>query len=130
MSRRTELSPLFPSNRGQIAAGCDHRLMGEDGYSGKDLFLIILKEELECNDIIYQLFDALPDIFQFYELKKRIEEFMIDQVPISERRETIEMIYWVARSNFVQSFRPQSRLSERVIFPTGRNESNGIEDAR
>jgi predicted GH43/DUF377 family glycosyl hydrolase len=96
----------------------------------KDLFLIILKEELECNDIIYQLFDALPDIFQFYELKKRIEEFMIDQVPISERRETIEMIYWVARSNFVQSFRPQSRLSERVIFPTGRNESNGIEDAR
>ena len=55
---------------------------------------------------------------------------MIDQVPISERRETIEMIYWVARSNFVQSFRPQSRLSERVIFPTGRNESNGIEDAR
>jgi predicted GH43/DUF377 family glycosyl hydrolase len=40
------------------------------------------------------------------------------------------MIFWVARSNFLQSFRPQSRLSERVIFPTGRNESNGIEDAR
>jgi predicted GH43/DUF377 family glycosyl hydrolase len=96
----------------------------------KDLFLMILSDELECDDIIYQIFNALPNMFQFYELKKRIEEFVIDQVPTSERRETIEMIFWVARSNFVQSFRPQSRLSERVIFPTGRNESNGIEDAR
>ena len=35
--RRTELNPLFPSNRGQIAAMCDHRLMGEDGYSGIEI---------------------------------------------------------------------------------------------
>ena len=96
----------------------------------KDVFLMILRDALECDDIIYQIFDALPDTFQFYELKERIEAFMADQVSTSERRETIEMIFWVARSNFVQSFRPQSRLSERVIFPTGRNESNGIEDAR
>jgi len=96
----------------------------------KDLFLMILRDELECDDIIYHIFDALPNIFQFHELKNRIEEFVADKVPTSERRETIEMIFWVARSNFVQSFRPQSRLSERVIFPTGRNESNGIEDAR
>jgi predicted GH43/DUF377 family glycosyl hydrolase len=96
----------------------------------KDVFLMILRDELECNDIIYEIFDALPDTFQFDELKERIEEFMAGQTPTSERRETVEMIYWVARSNFVQSFRSQSRLSERVIFPTGRNESNGIEDAR
>jgi predicted GH43/DUF377 family glycosyl hydrolase len=96
----------------------------------KDVFLMILRDELKCNDIIFQIFEALPDTFQFYELKERIEEFMADQVPTSERRETVEMIFWVARSNFIQSFLPQSRLSERVIFPTGRNESNGIEDAR
>jgi predicted GH43/DUF377 family glycosyl hydrolase len=96
----------------------------------KDLFLMILRDELKCDDIIYHIFDALPNIFQFHELKKRMEEFVANKVPTSERRETIEMIFWVARSNFVQRFRPQSRLSERVIFPTGRNESNGIEDAR
>ncbi|MGD9373884.1 MAG: glycoside hydrolase family 130 protein, partial [Desulfobacterales bacterium] len=96
----------------------------------KALFLMILRDELECNEIIYQIFDELPDTFQFYELKEKIEAFISDLVSTSERRETIEMIFWVARSNFVQSFRPQSRLSERVIFPTGRNESNGIEDAR
>ena len=96
----------------------------------KDLFLMILHDELECSDIIYRIFNTLPDTFQFYELKERIEKFVAKNIPTSERRETIEMIFWVARSNFVQSFRPQSRLSERVIFPTGRNESNGIEDAR
>ena len=96
----------------------------------KAVFLMILRDELECNDIIYQIFDALPETFQFYELQKRIEEFMADQASTSERRETVEMIFWVARANFAQSFRTQSRLSERVIFPTGRNESNGIEDAR
>jgi len=96
----------------------------------KRVFLMILKDELECDDIIYPIFDTLPDKFQFTELKDRIEEFSQDQPFTSERRETIEMIFWVARSNFVQRFRPESRLSERVIFPTGRNESNGIEDAR
>ncbi|MGD9410623.1 MAG: glycoside hydrolase family 130 protein [Desulfobacterales bacterium] len=96
----------------------------------KDVFLMILKEELECNDIIYQIFDPLPDIFQFNQLKQRIEKFISEQPLTSEYRETVEMIFWVARSNFEQNFRPQSRLSERVIFPTGRNESNGIEDAR
>ncbi len=40
------------------------------------------------------------------------------------------MIFWIARSNFVKNFRPESQLSERLIFPTGRNERNGIEDAR
>jgi predicted GH43/DUF377 family glycosyl hydrolase len=96
----------------------------------KNVFLMILRDELQCDDIIYQIFDALPDTFQFYELKERIEVFMAGQVITSERRETVEMIFWVARSNFIQNFRPLSRLSERVIFPTGRNESNGIEDAR
>jgi predicted GH43/DUF377 family glycosyl hydrolase len=96
----------------------------------KKVFLMILKDELDCNDIVYQLFDNLPDQFRFDQLKKRIEEFKAEQVLSSERRETVEMIYWIARSNFVQSFRAESRLSERVIFPTGRNESNGIEDAR
>lgn len=96
----------------------------------KNVFLMILRDELQCSDIIYQIFDALPDTFQFYELKERIEAFMAGQVITSERRETVEMIFWVARSNFIQNFRPLSRLSERVIFPTGRNESNGIEDAR
>ena len=96
----------------------------------KKVFLMILRDELECDDIIYPIFDPLPETFKFAELSNRIDAFCQDPSLTSERRETVEMIYWVARSNFVQRFRPESRLSERVIFPTGRNESNGIEDAR
>ena len=44
--------------------------------------------------------------------------------------ETVEMIFWIARSNYEVSFQRRSQLSERVIFPVARNESNGIEDAR
>jgi predicted GH43/DUF377 family glycosyl hydrolase len=96
----------------------------------KKVFLMILRDELECDDIIYPIFDPLPETFKFIDLSNRIDVFCLDQSLTSERRETVEMIYWVARSNFVQRFSPESRLSERVIFPTGRNESNGIEDAR
>jgi predicted GH43/DUF377 family glycosyl hydrolase len=99
-------------------------------YYEKNVFLMILKDELECNDIIYQIFEPLPDTFQFDELKRRIEDFKSEKSSTRERQETIEMIFWVARSNYEQSFRRQSRVSERVIFPAGRNESNGIEDAR
>ncbi len=96
----------------------------------KHVFMTILKDELERDDIIHPIFKKLADTFQFNELKDSIEEFSNSHPLTSEGRETIEMIYWIARSNFVQQFRPESRLSERVIFPTGRNESNGIEDAR
>ena len=36
----------------------------------------------------------------------------------------------LAQSNYEVQFAPDSRLSERVLFPTSPSESNGIEDAR
>jgi predicted GH43/DUF377 family glycosyl hydrolase len=44
--------------------------------------------------------------------------------------ETIEKIYWLAKSNYELKFRSDHRISERVIFPVSENESRGIEDAR
>lgn len=96
----------------------------------KSIFIRILKDVLERNEIINQVFNQLPDVFQFDELKKRVREFSDQRHLSSEQLETIEMIFWIARSNFTKNFQPESRLSERVIFPTGRNERNGIEDAR
>ena len=96
----------------------------------RDLFFMILKQGLKCGDSVDHILGSLPAIFQFSDLKDTIQEYALRHAVTSEQQETIEMIYWVARSNFIQSFRPESGLSERVIFPTGRNESNGIEDAR
>jgi hypothetical protein len=67
----------------------------------KKVFLKILRDELECDEIIYQIFDPLPETFEFRDMNHRIETFCRDQILTGERRETIEMIYWVARSNFV-----------------------------
>ena len=39
-------------------------------------------------------------------------------------------MYWLANSNYEMSFRPDHRISERIIFPVSENESKGIEDAR
>jgi hypothetical protein len=43
------------------------------------------------------------------------------------RREKILML---AQSNYEVQFAPDTRLSERVLFPTTPSQSNGIEDAR
>jgi predicted GH43/DUF377 family glycosyl hydrolase len=37
---------------------------------------------------------------------------------------------WLAKSNYEIRFSPDQRLSQRIIFPTGPSEQNGIEDAR
>src|SRR5207248_7688814 len=43
---------------------------------------------------------------------------------------TLECMHWLAESNYEIHFAPSSEISERIIFPVSRNESNGIEDAR
>jgi predicted GH43/DUF377 family glycosyl hydrolase len=40
------------------------------------------------------------------------------------------LIEWLASSNYVVSFDPESRIEERVLFPAGPTESRGMEDAR
>lgn len=42
----------------------------------------------------------------------------------------LEIVQWLADSNYELRFSPKLALSERVIFPVSANESNGIEDAR
>ena len=39
-------------------------------------------------------------------------------------------MYWLINSNYEINFRPNRRISERVIFPVSKTESRGIEDAR
>ena len=96
----------------------------------KKLFTRIFEAELKRHKIFQTLFDALPESFKFNELEEQIDTFSRQQRPSKKQRETIAKITWVARSNFSQTFRSTSRLSERVVFPVSQNESNGIEDAR
>ena len=47
-----------------------------------------------------------------------------------ERQAAARKILMLAQSNYEVQFTPDSRLSERVLFPTTPSQSNGIEDAR
>ncbi|MHA1988903.1 MAG: glycoside hydrolase family 130 protein [Promethearchaeota archaeon] len=40
------------------------------------------------------------------------------------------MVYFLARSNHERHFRPESHISERVLFPVSKEAIKGIEDAR
>lgn len=95
------------------------------------LFRLKLNEMGADNDVMRHLLDQLPDTFSYYGLKKNIEALRANPVFSVERQErTFEIIFWLANSNYEVDFERDHLISERVIFPTSKIESRGIEDAR
>ena len=47
-----------------------------------------------------------------------------------ESKQALTQMLWLAKSHYEISFSQDTDISERVIFPSSRTESNGIEDAR
>lgn len=82
------------------------------------------------NEVSQWVFDRLADPFCMEELMRAIVSSRTQNIPAPMRRETIEVIHWLATSNYDVKFSPDSAVSERVIFPDGPTESNGMEDAR
>lgn len=97
----------------------------------KQLFLQKLEEMESRNVISEEILAGLPDNFSFYALQLAIEqEFIRHGEPHQLLHDTMEKMFWLARSNYNLKFRKDKRISERVIFPVSENESRGIEDAR
>ncbi|MCF6265630.1 MAG: glycoside hydrolase family 130 protein [Desulfuromusa sp.] len=98
-----------------------------------DKYVFSLKiEDMEAKHTISEeILQPLPDQFKLSDLQRSIQQELDkypDPTPLLH--ETIEKIYWLARSNYELKFRSDHRISERVIFPVSENESRGIEDAR
>jgi predicted GH43/DUF377 family glycosyl hydrolase len=97
----------------------------------RHLFQLKLNEMEACNEVTARVLDQLPEEFTYNELKEKIGELRsIPIFPEERQNQTIDIIYWLANSNYEVNFHPDHRISERVIFPVSKNESNGIEDAR
>jgi predicted GH43/DUF377 family glycosyl hydrolase len=95
------------------------------------LFRLKLNEMGADNEIMRHLLDQLPDTFSYYGLKKNIEALRANPVFSVDRQDrTFEIIFWLANSNYEVYFEHDHLISERVIFPTSKIESRGIEDAR
>ena len=97
----------------------------------RHLFQLKLNEMETCDEVTAHILDQLPEDFTYNELKERIGALRESPV-FSEKRQkgTFEIMYWLANSNYEMNFRPDHRISERVIFPVSENERGGIEDAR
>lgn len=75
--------------------------------------------------------EPLVEEFTRTDLHQTVNRLRQETLPSTQDfKRTIDFIQWLADSNYELEFTPDIPLSERVIFPTSANESNGIEDAR
>ncbi|MDC0601828.1 glycoside hydrolase family 130 protein [Aliiglaciecola sp.] len=97
----------------------------------KHLFIRKLNELNATNDITEQLFNQLPEHFNFDQLQVQIDKmFHQPSFDVDQMHEAITPINWLANSNYKLKFDCKHSVSERVIFPTSEVERGGIEDAR
>ena len=96
-----------------------------------NLFRLKLQEMGADNDVMRHLLTQLLDTFSYQSLKQNIENLQLNPIlPVDRQNRTFEIIFWLANSNYEVYFEPSHLISERVIFPTSKIESRGIEDAR
>jgi predicted GH43/DUF377 family glycosyl hydrolase len=100
------------------------------GYR-KRRFMIKLREMNLDDDYAAAVMAPLADSFTRSELYKSLATIKKENL-VSPRNlsRTLEIIQWLADSNYELRFHPKLAMSERIIFPVSLNESNGIEDAR
>jgi predicted GH43/DUF377 family glycosyl hydrolase len=97
----------------------------------KGLFAHKLEEAGVQNDFCRRVLDQLHDDFTLKELRQVLAAsgLTTDTSDASATR-AARGILLLAESNYEVNFAPDSRISQRVLFPSAPSQSNGIEDAR
>ncbi len=101
----------------------------ENPTYGKHCFVLKLDDMGFRNFVSETILSGLGERFTLEQLNEQIGRFG-SKYPSHHRNETVESIQWIAHSNYQVHFRADGDLSECVIFPVSKNESNGLEDAR
>lgn len=96
----------------------------------KKFFLQKLEQMVMENDIAAKIFKKLPATFSFAELQNTIEDLKEKHTQTYAFRETINLVYFLARSAHDRNFQPDSDISERILFPISKEAIKGMEDAR
>lgn len=91
----------------------------------KDILFCKLEEMHKDCSSLSNIKEKLSDEFSLFELRA-----LLDITSEKENCELKETVLWLAESNYELQFKIDQKLSERIIFPSSQNESNGIEDAR
>ena len=97
----------------------------------RSLFQRKLNEMWAGNEVTDYVFSQMAEDFTYDELMNTMGMLRADpQFSKTFQDKTLEIICWLADSNYEVCFHPDHHISERVIFPVSKNESRGIEDAR
>jgi predicted GH43/DUF377 family glycosyl hydrolase len=100
------------------------------GYE-KNMFGSKLAELGANNEIAAHVLDPLPERFTFDELEHSLTVLEAKHTfPPAIAFETCKIIHLLASSNYLAVYPHDSPVSERVIFPAGPRETQGMEDAR
>jgi predicted GH43/DUF377 family glycosyl hydrolase len=76
------------------------------------------------------LLSLLPARFDATHLDAALASVARDRLTRGSEAAIIERIRWIASCNYQLHFPPDRPLSERLIYPSGADESHGVEDAR
>ncbi len=106
---------------------CGHYSPGP--YS-RQLFHAKLAERGCDNQTAAQVLDRLDPVFGPAELETALEALHPDLLARATVREAIVGIHWVAANNYTVEFPPARQIAERVLWPHGPAELQGMEDAR
>jgi len=96
----------------------------------KQEFAAKLVELGAANEIASSVLARLSERFTLDDLEHALALLEENGLPHAISFETVKIIRVLASSNYVTSFPADSELCERVIFPAGPNETQGMEDAR
>jgi len=102
-----------------------------DAAYEKTLFRHKLQEAGVQNDFCQRVLDQLPEAFILDDLHRVLgaERRQTDPADAMADR-AVRGILLLAESNYEVNFAPDSRVSQRVLFPSTASQRNGIEDAR
>ncbi len=97
----------------------------------KALFARKLQEAGMQNDFCRRVLDRLPEVFILDDLRRVLTAANRQMDPADATADRAARgILLLAESNYEVRFAPGSRVTQRVLFPSVPNQSNGIEDAR
>jgi predicted GH43/DUF377 family glycosyl hydrolase len=97
----------------------------------KGLFAHKLQEAGVQNDFCRRVLDKLHEDFTLKELHQvLLASGLTTDTSDATATRAARGILLLAESNYEVSFAPDSRVSQRVLFPSSPSQSNGIEDAR
>jgi predicted GH43/DUF377 family glycosyl hydrolase len=96
----------------------------------KATFRAKLSELGSYTETAERVLERLPEHFSVEQLETSRRE--VEQVYAHDQGvlQVSRTIHWLASSNYESTFHAESTVSERVIFPSGPTESQGMEDAR